>query len=44
LVHWPYPGLFTTLREQLGLELKANKASVDAIVVDAAEKPEFDEH
>ena len=39
-----YPGLFTTLHEQLGLELKANKASVDAIVVDAAEKPEFDEH
>jgi len=39
-----YPGLFTTLHEQLGLELKGDKAFVDAIVVDAAEKPEFDEH
>ena len=37
-----YPGLFTALHEQLGLELKPDKASVHAIIMDAAQEPEFD--
>jgi uncharacterized protein (TIGR03435 family) len=36
------PGLFTALREQLGLELKPDKALVDVIVVESARKPDFD--
>lgn len=38
----PLPGLFTALREQLGLELKSDKAPVAVVIVDAAKKPEFD--
>ena len=37
-----YPGLFTALREQLGLELKPDKAPVDVIVVKGAQEPELD--
>lgn len=33
------PGLFTALREQLGLELKATKGPVDVLVVDTVQKP-----
>lgn len=36
------PGLFTALREQLGLELKADKAPVDVVVVTQANEPELD--
>jgi uncharacterized protein (TIGR03435 family) len=35
----PYPGLLTALREQLGLELKPDKAPVDTVIVDSAEEP-----
>ena len=37
-----YPGLFTALREQLGLELKPEKAPVEVIVVESASEPVFD--
>ncbi|MGH9606818.1 MAG: TIGR03435 family protein [Terracidiphilus sp.] len=37
-----YPGLFTALKEQLGLELKPEKAPVPVIVVDSASEPVFD--
>jgi uncharacterized protein (TIGR03435 family) len=33
------PDLFTAMRQQLGLRLKATKASVDAIVIDHIEQP-----
>lgn len=36
------PVLFTALREQLGLELKPDKAPVDVIVVSSAKEPEED--
>lgn len=36
------PGLFTAIREQLGLELKATKGPVDVLVVDAVQKPGVD--
>ena len=38
----PYPGLFSALPEQLGLELKPDKAPVDVVVVNSAKEPEFD--
>lgn len=38
----PLPGLFTALRDQVGLELKSGKAPVDVVVVAPAKKPEFD--
>jgi len=38
----PYPGLFTALREQLGLELKADKGPVDVVIVEAASEPVVD--
>ena len=34
-----YPGLFTALKEQLGLELKPQKAPVEAVVVESASEP-----
>lgn len=37
-----YPGLFTALKEQLGLELKPEKAPVEVIVVEAASEPVLD--
>lgn len=37
-----YPGLFTALKEQLGLELKPQKAPVEVIVVESATEPAFD--
>jgi uncharacterized protein (TIGR03435 family) len=37
-----YPSLFTSLREQLGLRLKPDKAVVDVVVVESAKEPEFD--
>ena len=33
------PGLFTALREQTGLELKAGRGPVEILVIDSAEKP-----
>lgn len=36
------PGLFTALREQLGLELKSDKAPIDVVIVGAAKEPDFD--
>jgi uncharacterized protein (TIGR03435 family) len=33
------PGVFTAIREQLGLEMKPAKGPVDTIVVDHVEKP-----
>lgn len=33
------PGIFTAIREQLGLELKAEKRPVDVIVIDHIERP-----
>ena len=33
------PGLFTAIREQLGLKLEAQRAPVDSIVVEHAERP-----
>ncbi len=38
----PLPGLFTALREQLGVELKPDKAPVDVVIVETAKKPDFD--
>jgi uncharacterized protein (TIGR03435 family) len=35
----PLPGLFTALREQLGLELKPDKAPIDVVIVESASKP-----
>jgi uncharacterized protein (TIGR03435 family) len=37
-----YPGLFTALKEQLGLELKPEKAPVEVVVVESASEPEMD--
>lgn len=33
------PGLFTAIKEQLGLKLEASKANVDVYVVDSVQKP-----
>jgi len=33
------PGLFTALREQLGLDLEAARGPVEFIIIDSAEKP-----
>jgi uncharacterized protein (TIGR03435 family) len=38
----PFPGLFTALKEQLGLELKPEKAPVDVVIVETASGPELD--
>lgn len=35
----PEPSVFTALKEQLGLELKAGKAPVDVLVIDHVEAP-----
>jgi uncharacterized protein (TIGR03435 family) len=35
----PYPGLFTALQEQLGLKLKAERATVNVVVVDSVTEP-----
>lgn len=37
-----YPGLFTALKEQLGLELKPEKAPVTVVIVESAREPEMD--
>jgi uncharacterized protein (TIGR03435 family) len=34
-----FPGLFTALREQLGIEVKSARAPVEFLAIDAAEKP-----
>lgn len=36
------PGLLTALRDQLGLQLKPDKAAVDVVVVESAKEPEAD--
>ena len=33
------PSVFTALEEQLGLKLESTRASVDVLVIDAAERP-----
>ena len=33
------PSIFTAIREQIGLRLEAKKGTVEAVVVDHAEKP-----
>ena len=33
------PGLLTALREQLGLEIKADRGPVEFLIIDSAEKP-----
>ena len=38
----PLPGLFTALREQIGLELKPDKAPIDVVIVIAAKEPDLD--
>jgi uncharacterized protein (TIGR03435 family) len=40
--HAKYPGLFTALKEQLGLALKPEKAPVEVILVQSAREPVFD--
>ena len=37
-----YPGLFTALKEQLGLELKPEKAPVEVIILESASEPTLD--
>lgn len=37
-----YPGLFTALKEQLGLELKPEKAPVEVIIIESASVPVTD--
>jgi uncharacterized protein (TIGR03435 family) len=38
----PVPGLFTALHEQLGLDLKPDKAPVDVVVVESTKEPDLD--
>lgn len=38
----PLPGLFTALREQLGVELRPDKAPINVVVVEAASRPDLD--
>ena len=35
----PGPSLFTAIQEQLGLRLRAQKAPVEVLVIDSAQKP-----
>ena len=37
-----FPGLFTALHDQLGLQLKPVKGAVDVVVVESAKEPEVD--
>jgi uncharacterized protein (TIGR03435 family) len=37
-----YPGLFTALKEQLGLQLKPEKAPVPVVIVESAQEPGLD--